>query len=317
MELIKQQRRLTNQQRHFLRNKKGIFFTVLVIIILSLFLMSYTFYSVAKERKVIQKRIETMNNFLLSIERDLPRQLFISGFRIIFLFEQRILEKQGYIDDIDASFQEAFFNGTIEGQTGSNITILMNGATFPDIVEAINEKSKEINVKINLSNPIVEITQDDPWNVKFILTVNLIMQDEGGLASWNKTEIIVAYVSIEGFEDPTYFLAGSGESNVINRTPYETFNIPSELQDHAENTYYTNNTDAPSFLDRLEGNINVANPNGIESLAVPKLQSFSGRSIVDHEYFSQPPTAGTPCSSPPLPSWFLIDTAHRALYQCT
>ena len=71
-------------------NKKAMIFTLLAIALLSLFLASYGYYSISGDRISINKRIGTMNNFVFSIEENLPRQLFISGFRIIFIFEKRI-----------------------------------------------------------------------------------------------------------------------------------------------------------------------------------------------------------------------------------
>ena len=305
-------------------NKKGIFFTVLVIVILSLFLLSYTFLSLAEQRKLIQKRIETMNSFLFSVEEDLERQLFISGFRIIFLFEKHILEGRGqgangYIADVNDSFNEAFYEGTIEGYIDEEITLLMTGVTFSNITYNINKKASKINVEIDLLKPLIEITQEDPWNVKITFTSNLIMQDLAGLASWNRTQIVVTYIPIQGFEDPIYPLETSNIANtiIINRTPYTNFDSDDDLTDHAENTYYINNTDAPSFLDRLEGNIAASSSCcGIESLAVPKLTSVSGISIVDHEYFSQPPTTGILCGGT-LDPYFFMDTASpHDIYQC-
>jgi len=310
----------------FNMNKKGIFFTILVIVILSLFLISYTFFSLAEQRRLIQKRIETMNSFLFSVEENLERQLFISGFRIIFLFEKHILEGRGqgtngYIADVNASFQEAFYNGTIEGYTDEEIQLLMNGVTFSNITDAINKKALKINVEINLLNPVVEITQEDPWNVKITLTINLAMQDLAGLASWNRTQVIVAYIPIQGFEDPIYPLETNDITitNVINRTPYETFSSASEFLDHEANTYYLNNSDAPSFLDRLEGNIAASSSCcGIESLVVTKLGSIiQGRSIVDHKYFLGTSADQPPSCNPPLSSLYKIDNPHHLIYQCT
>jgi hypothetical protein len=152
-----------------INNKKGMFFTIIVIVILTLFFLSYTFYSGYQERRTIQKRIETMNSFLFSVENDLERQLFISGFRILFLIEKRIVEKPGYIADVDNTFQEAFFNGTIENYTDPEIDSLMTGAKFLDIENNIKSKANKINANIDLSNPILSISQNDPWNVKITL----------------------------------------------------------------------------------------------------------------------------------------------------
>jgi len=294
-------------------NKKGVFFTLLVITILSLFLLSYSFFSVIEDRKSVQRRIDTMNSFLFSLEEDIQRQLFISGFRIIFLFEKNILVSGNYITDLDSTFDEAFFNGTIYGSSDNDTSLLMNGAKFSDIKALIQEKGLGINVNVSLGSPQVSISQDDPWNVKITLTTDFFMEDLSGLASWNKTWVVSGFVPVENFDDPLYTVHTSGTVlNRINRTRYVSFSDSVELLDHAQNSYYMNNTEAPSFLDRLQGDLTAQNVNGIESLAVPKLPSIAGVSIVDHEYIIG--TAGSTVGGG-MPPYFLIDSGHTGLYQ--
>jgi len=98
-----------------IKNKKGIFFTMIAIALLSLFLASSTFLTLSYDRETVTSRVETMNNFVFSLEEDLDRKIFISGFRIIFLFEKRMVENGTYITNVNDSFNEAFFNGTING----------------------------------------------------------------------------------------------------------------------------------------------------------------------------------------------------------
>ncbi|MDP2926224.1 MAG: hypothetical protein Q8N99_07645, partial [Nanoarchaeota archaeon] len=166
-------------------NKKGIFFTILAIALLSLFAVSYSIYSFAQNREGVDKRIKTLNNFVSSLEEDIPRKLYISGYRIIFIFERKIIEDVDYIDDLDGKFTEAFEEGTIDGidyHTGEGeFGTLLQGATFNDIVEKINEKAKSLNVEVEFKNPRITITQSDPWNVKVILNSKLIIKDKGGL----------------------------------------------------------------------------------------------------------------------------------------
>lgn len=300
-----------------IKNKRGIFFTSLVLVILTLFLLTYTFFIDVNERITVQKRIETMNSFLTSLEQDIPRQLRTSGFRIIFLLEKRMIETGVYVDDIDFRFNETFFAGTVYGESNEEIDMVMAGATFSDIESSINEKTSKINAEVTLTNPSISISQEDPWNVKISLDVQFSFKDKSGLASWNRTTPFVAFLPITGFEDPIYPLQTNSPSvvNIINMTPYKSFASASELTDHATNSYYINNTNAPSFLDRLEGTLSASNINGIESLAVPKLNSISGTSIVDYEYFQD--TAGQEVSG--MPPWFLIDSNanHLDLYQIT
>src|SRR3989344_6647454 len=94
-------------------NKKGIVFTILAIAILSLFAVSYSVYSFVQNREGIDKRIKTMNSYVSSLEEDIPRKLYISGYRIIFLMEEKIIQEGKYLENIDANFSEAFFTGTL------------------------------------------------------------------------------------------------------------------------------------------------------------------------------------------------------------
>ena len=304
------------------KNKRAVFFTTLSIVILSLFLISYTLYSVSKSREAVGKRIETLNSFVFSVEQDLPRKLYIAGFGIIFLFENKIAETGSYVTNLDSKFEEAFFNGTIDGEdykTGENQTLY--GATFSDMQESLNEKANSVNAYANITNPNLTISQEDPWRVKVVLTTELFIKDTGELASWNKTFDIVAYIPVENFEDPLYILNTRGKvSNKVNRTIYENFVSGSDvtnLTSHLENSYYINNSDAPSFLNRLQGSLSPS-VNGVESLVyLPELSAqgiaTKDKSAVDHIYFS----SETPSSHhiAGMPAWFMVDDAHLSVYQ--
>ncbi|MFA5174476.1 MAG: hypothetical protein WC438_04820 [Candidatus Pacearchaeota archaeon] len=296
-----------------MQDKKGMVFTLIVLTLLSLFVLSYSFYSIVKDREPINKRVNTMNNFVFAVEQDIPRQLYISGFRSIFLFEKQIIETGQYITNVNYSFHECFFNGTINGIEEN----LMIGARFSDIQDSLNLKANKINAEVNLSNPSVQITQDDPWNVKFVLTADLLVKDDSNSIMWNKTFTTISYVSIENFEDPLYLVNTNGlVKNNINKTIYNNFSDVTDLLEHVENSYYIAHSDAPSFLDRLQG-INQANANGIESLVyLPGLSSkgvsVKDKSCVDYIYFSNNnPSASTVVG---MPSWFKLDDGHVGIY---
>jgi len=229
-------------------NKKGMFFTVLAIALLSLFLVSYSVYAVVKERQAVNKRIHTMNNFVFSIEQDLPRKLYISSFRIIFLLESEIIKTGNYITNLNSTFEEAFFDGTIYGEVQG----LMQGVTFSGIETSLNDKAKNTNLQISLSSPNLSITQEDPWNVKVTLKTDLFIKDQGDLAHWNRSAVIDTYIRIDNFEDPLYIVGTCGlVTNKINQTLYNFPITIGNLPSHSTNSYYVESTSAPSFLDRL------------------------------------------------------------------
>jgi hypothetical protein len=299
-------------------NKKAFVFTIIVITIILLFMSSYGVYSIVKSRDSVNKRIETLNSYVDSTEKDLPRAVYISTFRIVFLLEQKIIDRSEYITNFDSAFKEAFYNGTFNGV----VEPIMYGATLPGIIQSANSKASKINGNVNFIAYNLTVYQEDPWNVMVNLTGNLVLRDNGGLASWNKTESFVAKVPIENFEDPIYFISTSGlVTNKIRRSPYSNFVSGSDVTNltlNIENSYYINSSTAPSFLDRFEGDLGASNPNGIESLVyLPKLSAQSiiieDKSCVDYIYFSSndPLSKGVKHVSWP---WFRLDYNHFSIY---
>ncbi len=299
-----------------IKNKKAQIFTLLTISIITLMFISFEIFSIVEQRQPIKTRISTMENFLFSLEENLERQMYISGFRIIFLGEEEILRRGIYIFDVDAFFNEAFFNGSAGGESKD----VLLGATYNDIINSINEKANKINVEVSLTNSRISISQDDPWYVKFTMTSDFIMRDKTGLAKWQKEENVSAYIPISNFEDPIYIVNTNAKiSRKINKTIYEGIYIvngdATNLAYHVNKNYYAENPNAPSFLKRLKGDLS-ADENGIESFV--NLNEFSREGIpikekssIDYIYFSS--------NNPPyqtvsgMPSWFKIDSQDNHL----
>jgi len=298
-----------------IKNKKGIFFTLVVIVIITLFLLSYTFVSVVNERQRIQKRVETMSNFLAAIEDDFERKLFISGFRGIFAFEKYLINNtHSQIDDVEDRFIELLMNGTLFGIDEE----VMIGATWGDIISSVNSNANKINVIVNLSAyPTIIVDQEDPWRVRFTVITKLEMFDQSGLASWNKTETIIAYVPIEGFEDPFWiFGTGAGKPSIIKRSENNASDIvPGNMVSHATSQEFVNNSEAPSFIDRLERDFTASGEYGIESLVnwanVPSNLHIekTGKSIADHEFWQSNAPDGNDVVGV-SPTWIRLTSSH-------
>lgn len=298
-------------------NKKGIFFTLITITILALFATTYTAHTLLQDRGPINSRIATLNSFVNSVEQDLPRQTYVSGYRAILLFGKHITETGTYITDPSASLSELFFNATLEGKSQE----LMTDATFQNLENFLSNNAQKINANLTLQNPTISISQTDPWNLKITLTTILTIQDKGGLASWNKTSITQAFIPIKNFDDPIYSVNTGGKVlKKINQTPYQTFVTGadySNLTSHFQNSLYISSTSAPSFLMRLQGNLS-ASTFGIESLVNPQDLADVGmsaeyKSVVDYIYFgSSNPSKYT---VPSVPNLILDDQDnHLAIY---
>jgi len=300
-------------------NKRGMFFMILAIVLVTFLIFSLTFFSFVKDRGAIEDRIDTLNGFVFAAEEDLERRLFISGFRMIFLFEKRIIEQGEYIDDTENRFNELFYNATLYGESFPDI---MSGATLGDIEDELEGKANKIGANLSLYNANLVVTQDDPWNVKVSLNAELFIDDISGLASWNRTLVSEALVPVEGFGDPIYSVStNSLVFENITRSPYvfDPADV-ANLRDHTLGSFYiASPNNAPSFLQRLEGDL-TSDLNGIESLVnLDRLVSAGvivdpSRSDIDFEYFG---VSSNECAVSPagMPSWFKLNSNRVADYQ--
>jgi len=228
-------------------NKRAMFFTMTAIIILCLFLLSYTIYSVVQDRKVINKRIDSMNNFVFSLEKDMSRQGYISGYRAILSLESYITSNGTFLSNSQDSIKETILNGTINGQSVN----LMEGFKLSDWNSRVRDFGNKMNLDINYSLTNVTVTQDDPWNVNINMEISILIKDKENLASWNKNETITSKIEITNFEDPLYIGNTNGlVANKINKTIYIPFvngNNITNLILHNQRSYYIESTTAPSF----------------------------------------------------------------------
>lgn len=299
-----------------MKSKKAQMFTVIAVLLIVLMLIVVEIYSTIHDRKAIRTRVSSMNNFLLSLETNLQRQAYISGFRMVFLAGGEV--GPTYISNITAFFNEAYFNGSVNGQSEG----LMIGATHNDMINSINTKASKISVVINMTNTTISMTQNDPWNLRFTITSDFVMSDKQNLALWQKKQNISVLIPVEGFEDPFFKIKSGGRiSRLINRTIYDGNFVNgadvSNLSDHFAKGYYANNSNAPSFLNRLQGNFS-SDPNGIETFvdtdefAAEGLTIYPSSSVVDYLYFLTQPS-GSVVSG--MPNQFKIDDAHKSRYQ--
>lgn len=303
---------------NFKKNKKGMFFTILAMSLLSLFVLSYSIYYVVEDRESVSKRIKSMNSFIFSLEKDVSRQMYVSGYRGILSLQNYINEDGVFLIDAEESIKEVISNGTIEGVSIG----LMEGYRLTDLNFLVSDLGDKMNVIVIYSIINLTISQDDPWNVKVDITLDSFIQDKGNLVSWNRTEIISSKIEIINFEDPLYLINTQGRvANKINKSIYEGFTDGADVSNlslHVEDSLYIASTSAPSFLDRLEGKT-TSNENGIESLVDLSELSEQGvsvkdKSVVDYIYFSNDDPASYGVSG--MPSWFKLDneTSHLEIY---
>ncbi len=269
----------------------------------------------------IHARIITLDDFLKDLHRDVDRAAYIAGFRALIGLEQQINQRGGFLAEPEPLFIEAFLNGTVNG---SALDVLAN-STFSDYLAKVNAEASLIGVALNISVADLSLTQSTPWSVDVVFTMAVNLSDTRGLARWDYERVFVTEVPILDLRDPVYSVHTLGKvPNTFRVSPYNDShfvigeNDTSALYDEAVKMYYREDPSAPSFLQRLAGNLSGRSKYGVASLVNLgdlNAQGFAVRtylSVVDYYYFSNTTTTNyCPGKGSPLPSWQIrIDEEH-------
>ncbi len=309
-----------------IRGKKSMFYTMATIIFVSI----YIYLVISKtnpfpdtdQMVLVTSKVKSMNSFIDSFEKDADRAIYITSFTTLLAMQNYISTKGTFLKDSEKAFNEIFLNGTYEG---ANLQLLDN-VSFSDWQERINTKASTVGINVDFLVKKLAIYHEDPWHLVCNMSLQIYLTDELNTAAWNKTYNFKTKMSIENLEDPIYPLRTYGlVANSIRRTPfYGNFTRmnggnfdPSHLLNHTLSGYYTNNTNAPSFLMRFENNL-TSSRYGIESLVDLAQIDAQGlptqqKSVVDYIYWSTNNPASNTVQN--MPSWFRLDLAHQRLYQ--
>ena len=293
-------------------NKKGIFFTFAAIALSVIILFSYNVYNEYRlndKMRVIEIRVNTMNNFVIDLENDMENAINIIGFRSLLSIEEYMMKNDDFIDNLgttlSGAFDEAFRLGTINSEN----MVLMQDNTFVDWIGRMKNISNKTDVTLDFTINSVSIAHSDPWTVDVTVNLDITIQDKKSTASWviddkdyiKKINITSGIGDDHRFVDPLYLVFNDGlANNTLRRTTVPDFSSISNLQTHVDGripggvggSYYIANTDAPSYLNRFEETTRfTASGNGIESLVDVETVSGLGlghpssKTAVDHLYF--------------------------------
>jgi len=302
-------------------NKKGVYFTLISITLILIFLFLISLPSINREiLKVttVEKRVYSMNDFLLNLQRDVERALYISGFRAVLAMEQKVINTGEFFNSSEQGFKEAIINGTIDNQEYP----IMQSSTFPDWIQKIQDEGEQLNIITNITMFDITIEQNSPWVIDISSNVNITLNDINNLASWSINKTVETQISIIGFEDPFYIISSFGRlTNIIKPSPYiENFTYNDEtdnFMEHIYEGYYIQNSNAPSFLQRMENNLS-ASENGIESildleeLFQRSLPVLKDTSIIDYQYWNGGGSFLYRIND--TPSWVIISQSHLVNY---
>jgi len=310
-------------------NKKGIFFTMIGIILvasLTFFYLNNYKQEYSSKAKVVETRVRTMDSFIKDVEQDIERGLFISSMRSLIGISEHITENGTFLDDFKQDFNEVMLNGTLNGNT-LNITKDAHLGTWINKIESMGNN---LNVDLVISDIVLTPYQDSPWDVKVLFEAMIDLSDKKGLASWLTPINVTTSINIMDFEDPLYLIKSKGKfTNKIvqtNVTDFVSGTNAKNLIEHANNSFYVWSSIAPNFIMRFSNNLS-ASPYGIESIvnidkikiSAPEIY-YSSASTVDYIYFGNSSISSCLINETKNNlTWFRLDDGHLALYEahCT
>jgi hypothetical protein len=289
--------------------KKGIFFTFIAIIMMTIFILIFTPQidsSLQKDAQSLNTRITTIDNYINDLQYNyLITVMKVTGKKTIESLIFYMNSTNSFLSGFDSAFQEVFMNGTINNVQIDSITgrKIMDNRTFTNWSSRISQISLDVfKVNTNITVQNASATQVTPWEIELILKINLSVKSN--VAEWSKISTIKTSLPIEGLYDPLYLV----NVNVIDSLsygkkiknaglePYQ-WNI-TQVRYHLRNdTYvYWASTNAPNYLSRFTNSFTMSSCCGIESLVNPNLVPTSDAmdSYVDYIFWNN--ADNTPCS---------------------
>lgn len=310
-----------------LTNRKGFMYLVtvsilaLIIIFVFLGVNRYTFQD---KQEMQATRIQLMNDFVADFNQDVHRATYITSFRTLLALEDYIASNSGtFFNDTELAFQEAFFNGTINGSSAT----LLNASSFTDYLNRINFLAESIGLQSNMTVVNITLSHTGPWRVDVAVHMRVNITDTKNIAAWHFQEIYTTSIPIFDLRDPLYSkFTDNAIPNTIRQSPFPflvntSSNDTTHLALHVNGSYYLASSLAPSFLQRFENNL-TPSPYGIESIvnigdiAAQDKDVYENRIKVDFMYFNDL-SADKICDVDTLSSslYFVISDDRTLLYE--
>ena len=305
-------------------NKKGVVFTVISLLLVGVLITTISYndnrYSDTK-KLVVESRVITMDEFIGSVEEDVTRAMFISGYRSFISLQNHVSLNGSFLTNLTNSFSEIFINGTINNNSQS----LMANASMNDWGFRIGQEANLLNIDTNFDIINIDIFHSTPWIVTINLTMVLNFTDTSDFAAWHYNHSFFENITIFDFEDPLYSIKSNGKvNNLIIKTSETEFvneatNDTSNLNFHLNESFYFESIDAPNFLMRFQGNFSpsqfgIESFVNLEDLSIQGITTYN-KSVIDYQYFNDTyDDSDDKCNFQDMPSWFRIHEDKRDFY---
>jgi hypothetical protein len=300
--------------------KKGIFFTLISIMIIIMFIFYFKTQSdlmIKQKTDVVRERVINLNNFVESFEQTYaPRALYAISHRALGAYISCINDTNKAVlpgnpkvfsSNISADFQSLVLEGDLAAPiypivpSCSGILPDMQGNTLQDWFTELTKVSRnEMNVNFSFKVNGISLEQDyetGPWKARAQMDIDYGIISEG-IANWTRNSTINVTFDVQGFTDPYIEVMSDGyltrQINITNVTSDRITTLDQFKSLINGGAYMFENRTAPSFLMRFEGNTSSSGCCGIESFVTP-IQIYGdagdtdvyGRSYIDFEFWSK------------------------------
>ncbi len=215
-------------------NRKGIFFTLITILLIIPLIYFITFHiSYSKERVndvLGRTRCERLYYFVEDVRKDMMRAMVIFGRRAaIYAISDVVTSGEGLEGyefncsvnceydgcgsiefretGAEAALAELMVCGTLHGE----IVPYMQNHTFPLWMDKMENAGEDTHFTMNLSLREIRVLPRDAWSFATISSLRMQIWDEGELCFYeDSSEVIQSNSSIIGLEDPLYPLNTEG-----------------------------------------------------------------------------------------------------------
>jgi hypothetical protein len=217
-----------------MKNRKGIFFTLAIILILVPLLLLVSYYITMPQTKMEDTnskiRCDELHYFVEDVKKDLSRAGTIFGRRAAIYAIDYAMTAPGnplfnYSFDCnpscsvdcekvvyprngsEAAIAELALCGTLNG---TNVTYMINH-TIKEWVRKMEMRSLEKNFKINMTIKEVRVVATDPFNFSIIVDNQVGITDDTSICYYMGTDFkTMSNTSIIGLEDPLYSFSTGG-----------------------------------------------------------------------------------------------------------
>src|SRR4030043_279121 len=276
-----------------IRNKKGVVFTILAIILTIFFT---TIFSARIERPidskvdVIEARVNILNTYMDDFFSYAEGAGSMTGYAALRGVIQDLAATRRY----NSNFEAQYVNCTIFGNlTSTKACPGMVNQTLGYFLNSFNATGKdELNIASKYKVNSVKVNQTtDSFSIELIMNISFNITDD--YANLSDTRVVVSSVTIAGLLDPLHLLNATYNRTIVKNTLNKKegdWNY-TDLQYLYYNRTYRSYKEGPSFIDRIKGQFPPAFPPsmyGIESIVNytdPGVNYNANDTMVDYLYW--------------------------------